>query len=102
MAGQGDLKGPETRWLERLRLTAVRYLPKHLVHNGSGPQIRQITLIFKKLAWLDRLKKWEPVRHKNELAYFCVPGFPIAPKAQPWDPRVAEFQRSLHPILDIL
>ena len=31
-------------------------------------QIPQISQIFKKIAWLDRLKKWEPVRHKNELA----------------------------------
>ncbi len=90
--------------------------PRH----GSNPQITQITLICKKLAWLDRLKKWEPVRHKHELAQLnsapvtplnsadylsgadplwgiqpgrliFAPGFPIVPKAQPWDPRVAGF-----------
>ena len=58
--------------------------------------------IFKKLAWLDRLKKWEPVRHKNERAYFCAPGLPIVPKAQPWDPRPAGFPAILVPIPGIL
>ena len=101
---------------------------------------------------MDRLKKWEPVRHKNELAqlnsapfgllhfcpaaflllaefpiwgnltllglfnwggppsgdstgqaYFCAPGLPIVPKAQPWDPRLAGFPAILasqpgHPV----
>jgi hypothetical protein len=55
------------------------------------------------MAWLDRLKKWEPVRHKNERAYFCAAGLPIVPKAQPWNPRVAGFPAILasnpgHPV----
>jgi hypothetical protein len=28
---------------------------------------------------------------KNKLAYFCASGLPIAPKAQPWESRVARF-----------
>ncbi|KPK22367.1 MAG: hypothetical protein AMK69_19980 [Nitrospira bacterium SG8_3] len=69
----------------------------------SDPQITLITLMFKKLAWSDRLKEWEPLRNKNKRAYFCAPGFPIVPKAQPWDPRVAAFPAILafhrgHPV----
>jgi len=40
----------------RLRLTGVRYLLKHFFNAGADPQITQITLKFKKLTWLDRLK----------------------------------------------
>jgi hypothetical protein len=73
---------------------------------ASNPQITQMTQIsqiFKKLAWLDRLKKWEPSSHKNERAYFCTPGLPIVPKAKPWDPCVAGFPAILasnpgHPV----
>jgi hypothetical protein len=66
-------------------------------------QIAQIIWILKKLSCLDRLKKWEPVKRKNEQAYFCAPGLPILPKAQPWDPRVAGFPAILasnpvHPV----
>ena len=66
-------------------------------------QIPHISQIFKKLALLDRLKKWEALEHKNELAYFCAPGLPIVPKAQPWDPRAAGFPAILasspgHPV----
>jgi hypothetical protein len=39
----------------------------------------------------DRLKEWEPMRGKNELAYFCPPWLPIAPNAMHWDPRAAGF-----------
>jgi len=66
-------------------------LLKYLLNTISDPQITLITLIFKNLAWLDRLKKWESWGRKNERAYFCAPGLPIVPKAQPWDPRIAEF-----------
>jgi hypothetical protein len=45
----------------------------------------------------DRLKKWEPVRHKNERAYFCASRVPIVPKAEPWDPREAGFPAILAP-----
>ena len=48
------------------------------------------------------LEKMGTREHKNELAYFCAPGLPIVPKAQPWDPRAAGFQRSSYPIPYIL
>ena len=62
-------------------------------------QTTQISQIFEKLALLDRLKKWEPVKQKNKLAYFSGPVLPISTKAQPWEHRVAEFQSILpmHP-----
>ena len=98
-----DLKSSKSRGLERLRLTGVRFLLKYLSEMDSDPQITLITLMFKKLAWLDRLKKWEPMGHKNERAHFCASRIPIIPKAQPWDPRVAEFPAVLasnhgHPV----
>jgi hypothetical protein len=46
---------------------------------------------------MDRLKEWELVRSKNELAYFCPPWLPIAHNATHWDFRAERgFQRSLH------
>ena len=57
---------------------------------------------FAQISSRDRLKKWEPVRHRNERAYFCAPGFPIVPNAQPWEPRLAGFPAILELIREIL
>jgi hypothetical protein len=58
---------------------------------GPASQDTQIARKFERGASLDRLKEWEPMRSKNELAQFCPPWLPIAPNARHWDPRVAGF-----------
>lgn len=75
-----DLKCPKSRRLERLRLTGVWFLLKYLLDADFDPQITQITLIFKKLAWLDRLKKWEPMSTRMSELIFVLLGFPLFPR----------------------
>jgi hypothetical protein len=56
-------------------------------HARDGGQVPQIYADIQKTVLVGSLEKWEPVRHKNERAYFCAPGLPIIPKAQPWELR---------------
>jgi hypothetical protein len=58
---------------------------------GPALQDTQIARKFEKGALLDRLKEWEPMRPKIELAHFCSSWLPIAPNAKHWEPRLAGF-----------
>jgi hypothetical protein len=41
---------------------------------------------------IDRLKEWEAMEDKNELANFCSSWAPTAPNVMHWDPRPAGFR----------
>jgi hypothetical protein len=56
MAGQGDLKCPKRRWLEKLRFTGVRFWLKYLLDTDSDPQITQIPQTLYRKCIRDRSK----------------------------------------------
>jgi hypothetical protein len=58
---------------------------------SQSPQSRRVNKM-NELLQIDRLKEWEAMEDKNELAHFCSSWAPIAPNAMHLDPRLAGFR----------